>query len=83
MNDTMIVCRSITHAQRMSAAMRRAGINNWISRIPAGFVKSGCGYAVHIRAQSLSQARQVMQRENIPPVRIFSAGENGYQEVLL
>ncbi len=81
MNDTIIVCRSITHAQRMSAAMRRAGINNWISRVPAGLVKSGCGYAVHIRTQSLSQGLQVLQREHIPPVRIFTAGESGYREV--
>ena len=81
MNDNIFVCRSITHAQRMSAAVRRAGINNWISRVPAGLVKSGCGYAVHIRSNDLSQGLQAMQREGIRPVRIFTMGENGYQEV--
>lgn len=81
MNDNLIICRSITHAQRMSGALRRAGIVNWILRVPAGLVKSGCGYAVQIREKDLERGLQAMRREKILPVQIFSTGQDGYQEV--
>ncbi len=81
MTHYLIVCRSITHAQRMSNALRRAGLTNWILRLPAGLVKSGCGYAVKIREQDFPRSLEAMRRERMAPVQVFATGQDGYQEV--
>ena len=82
MNDYLIlICRSITHAQRMAAVLRRAGISQWIFRIPAGLLESGCGYAVKIRARDLLRAQQAMRRWNMPKVRIMQKVDGEYHEV--
>ena len=59
MSHYLMICRSITYAQRASRALQRAGISNGIARVPAGMVRSGCGYAVRIREEDLSLQRQI------------------------
>lgn len=48
MNHYLIVCRSVTYAQRMMRTLQRAALACHIMRIPQGLVPSGCGYAVRI-----------------------------------
>ena len=46
MHENLIICKSITYAQRISRILQYAGIGNQITRIPTRFLKSGCGYGV-------------------------------------
>ena len=81
MNHYLMICRSITYAQRASRALQRAGISNGIARVPAGMVRSGCGYAVRIREEDLSRAIQAMALEHMGPEALFANNGNGYYEV--
>ncbi len=81
MKDYLIICRSVTFAQRASRSLYRAGISNRILRVPAGLVKSGCGYAVEIRAENPDRALRAMEWEHMQPVALFVREQDGYREV--
>ena len=71
MNHYLIVCRSVTYAQRMMRTLQRAALACHIMRIPQGLVPSGCGYAVRIR------------QINMRPVALFLDDGISYTEVPL
>ena len=81
MSHYLLICRSITYAQRASRALQRAGISNGIARVPAGMVRSGCGYAVRIRKEDLNRAIRAMALEHMRPEALFANDGNGYYEV--
>ena len=63
----IIMCRSLTYAQRASSALERAGITATISRAPQELTNRGCGY---------------LARAGIPHGRLFRAEPGGgYTEV--
>ena len=48
----LLLSRSITHAQRMSGVLERAGITARFFRPPMGLTDRSCGYAVRVSARS-------------------------------
>ena len=81
MHENLIICKSITYAQRISRILQYAGIGNQITRIPTRLVKSGCGYGVRVRADWLDEALSEIKKENMHPIAVFERNENGYHEV--
>ena len=80
----LIVCRSLTYAQRTAAALERAGITAHILRSPKSIAGEGCSQSVKISQRNLPDALGVLQRAELSPKRIFiTAGEGSYQEVEL
>ena len=83
MNHYLIVCRSVTYAQRMMRTLQRAALACHIMRIPQGLVPSGCGYAVRIREGDLSQALRAIGQINMRPVALLLDAGISYTEVPL
>ena len=81
MNDYLLICRSITYAQRASRALQRAGITNGIIRIPVGVMRSGCGYAVRVRQDDLRRALYAVAQEHMRPEAVYASDGGGYYEV--
>lgn len=80
----LIICRSLTYAQRTAAVLERAGITARILRTPKTLVKEGCSHSVKIAQRKLPDALRVLHWAELTPKRIYmSAGEGGYQEVEL
>ena len=80
----LIVCRSLTYAQRTAAVLERAGITARVIRSPRSVAGEGCSHSVRIAQRDLTDALRVLQRAGMPPKRIFvSGGNGGYQEVPL
>lgn len=80
----LIVCRSLTYAQRTSAALERAGITAYILRSPKSIAGEGCSHSVKVSQRNLSAALQVLHRAGLDPSRIYiAAGEGEYREVAL
>lgn len=78
----LVVCRSMTFAQRTSAALERAGITAQILRAPKSISGEGCSYAVRLAERDLSQALIVLNRVGLTPSRVYIAStEGGYREV--
>lgn len=67
----LLLSRSITHAQRMSHTLERAGLAARFFRPPMGLTDRGCSYAVRIAAGALPAAMEVLRRAELMPLRVF------------
>ena len=82
MQRYLIMCRSLTYAQRASAALERAGITAPVSRAPQGLTGSGCGYCVSVGSNRFHAALGVLSRANVPHGKLYRAEPDGrYVEV--
>lgn len=81
MNHVLIVCRSVTQAQRVGMILTTAGITNRVFRSPMGLTERGCSYSVRIAQQPLRRALQLLHDHHIQPVKIVSQDAYGYTEV--
>ena len=73
----LLMSRSITHAQRMSRTLERAGITARFFRPPMGLTDRGCSYAVRVSANALPSALERLREEGLLPMRIFYISDDG------
>lgn len=82
LQNYLLLCRSITHAQRMRSILERAGISGQIFRPPVALTERGCSYAVRIGTHYLPEAMRQLRQAQILPERVFyAAGDGGYREI--
>ena len=80
----LIVCRSLTYAQRTAAALERAGVTARILRSPKSIAGEGCSHSVKMSQRTLTDALRILQRVGLTPKRVYiTAGDGSYQEVAL
>ena len=80
----LIICRSLTYAQRTASLLERAGISAYIMRSPKSADAEGCSHAVRVRERNIALALKILAREEMSPKRVFLLAEDGsYQEVFL
>ena len=70
MNHYLIVCRSVTQAQRAGRLLTSYGITNQVFRSPAGLTERGCSYSVRVRSEQLDRAMGVLRANQITPVKV-------------
>lgn len=79
----LLICRSITHAQRMNAVLQSAGVSGRIFRPPVGLTEKGCSYAIRIGAPYFAQAMRHLRLAQLLPERVFISADNGgYREIV-
>lgn len=80
----LIVCRSLTYAQRTEEVLARAGIAAHIRRSPKVIDNEGCSHSVKVSERNLAPALVALARAGLSPKRVFIVGgDGGYKEVLL
>ena len=80
----LIMCRSLTYAQRVSNALERAGIPARVLRSPGEISPTGCSYSVRIAARNLARALTVLNGARLPYLGIYvNTAGYGYREVTL
>ena len=80
----MLVCRSLTYAQRTAAVLERSGISSFVQRTPGTFAPTGCSYSVKLPYGRLEAALERLRGEELPPKTILRVGEDGsIEEVAL
>ena len=78
----LIMCRSLTYAQRAARALERAGITAPISKAPQNTTDRGCTYAVKISQNRISEATALLRHVGLGTGRVFLMQQDGsYQEV--
>ena len=78
----LIICRSLTYAQRTAQVLERVGISGSVQRAPRIISKEGCGYCVRIAERWLTDALTVLRREGMDPRQVFlQTAEGEYSEV--
>ena len=80
----LIVCRSLTYAQRTAAALERAGIGARTVRSPKSISGEGCSHCVRVARQDLEHGLMVLRQVRLEPKRVFAAQSDGsYTEMVL
>jgi len=80
----LLLTRSITHAQRLSGMLEKAGISAPFFRPPISLTSRGCGYAVRISEKNLTAAIRLLRPAGLEPVRIYYFSGNGaFREINL
>ena len=78
----LIICRSLTHAQRMASVLERAGIRAPIQRAPKLASDEGCSHALRVSEHQLAKALTLLNRADMTPTRVFLHDIRGeYREV--
>lgn len=80
----LIICRSLTYAQRSAKVLERAGITSYIIRTPKKIAKEGCGHGVKVSQKNLNSALAALGRADLSPKQLYiTFGDNSYREVEL
>lgn len=81
MTQYLIMCRSLTYAQRSARLLERAGITATVVKAPQGLTTGGCGYAVSL-FKRFDEAVAILKRNNLISGKLFKRTAQGeYTEV--
>lgn len=73
----IILCRSMTNAQRAAKTLQRAGIFASVTKAPQSANPGGCTYGVKIGERNLDAAMSALRDAGIPTGKVFSMGQRG------
>ncbi|MEG2419917.1 MAG: DUF3343 domain-containing protein [Oscillospiraceae bacterium] len=80
----LIICHSLTSAQRTASVLEQAGISANVLRTPTSIAGKGCSYAVKLSQRRLPDALVLLKRAQLEPRRVYlSTVEGGYEEARL
>lgn len=80
----LIICRSLTYAQRTAGVLGQVGVTAHILRAPRAIAGEGCSHAVKIAQRRLPEALAALSRTGLSPKRIvLLEGDGTYREVEL
>ena len=72
----LIVCRSLTYAQRTASALERAGITAHIMRSLKAS-QGGCSHSVKVSQRNLPDALRILHRTELDPRRVYITAGDG------
>jgi hypothetical protein len=76
MSQHLILCRSLTTAQRAQRLLERSGIVSSVVKAPPELTGSGCGYSLSL-FRHFEEADAILQRSNIATGKRFVLMEDG------
>ncbi|MCR5576785.1 MAG: DUF3343 domain-containing protein [Oscillospiraceae bacterium] len=77
----LILCRSLTYAQRAAAVLERRGIDAPIIKAPLRLREYGCGYALSV-TRRFPEAVALLKKNHLLTGRLYSRSDEGeYREV--
>ena len=81
MKNALILCRSVTSAQRSARILEGALIRASVTKAPRELSLSGCGYALELNSK-LEEAVSLLRKKDMPFGKVFVREESGeYKEV--
>ena len=81
MTQYLIMCRSLTYAQRSAKLLEQAGITATVVKAPQGLSTGGCGYAITLHRR-FDEAVLILKRSNMISGKLFRRADEGeYVEV--
>ncbi len=78
MTNYLIICRSLTQAQRSAKALERAGITAVVIKTPRDIATDGCGYCVKVSEKRLSHALTVLKDAGLGVNKVYVQSGDGY-----
>lgn len=81
MTRYLILCRSLTHAQRSQRLLERSGITATVIKAEASLSPSGCRYAVTL-ARHFDDALRILRNNDMLKGKVYQKLDDGsYREI--
>jgi len=77
----LLLCRSVTYAQRTVQILERADLRCRMQRSPREVTGRGCAYAVRVAPRDLAAALQRLAQEQFLPYSVYGWQAGAYYEV--
>lgn len=77
MPSYLIMCRSLTYAQRSARALERAGITAIVMKAPPGTTSAGCAYCLKVSQRRLDEAVSYLDNAGLPHGKIYYYSADG------
>lgn len=83
MTRYLIMCRSLTHAQRSARLLERYAITATVVKADVKLSTSGCRYAVNL-VRHFDDAVRILKNNNMIKGKVYRKTEGGaYEEIVL
>ena len=73
----LILCRSLTYAQKAARALERSGVTATILRTPKGLSQEGCSYCVRVSERNITIAMAALRETNARFTRVYLCHPSG------
>lgn len=73
----LLMCKSLTYAQRASRVLERSGVSSIITKVPQTVSGVGCNYCVKVKETRLAAALKTLNESDFGPVRVFLVSDDG------
>ena len=73
----LLICRSLTYAQRAKQILESAGITATVTRVPQEITTEGCGYCVKVAGRHFIDALTILKNIETYPKRVFAIYDDG------
>ena len=77
----LIMCRSLTYAQRAAKILERHAISAGVTKAPAGLSGNGCSYCVTVSYGKGIAAADILRREGLQGKIFEQHPDNTFKEV--
>lgn len=77
MENYIIMCRSITHAQRGAHLLERANVRVGIVKAPQGASTEGCSYGLRVSGRNMYKALEILKRAGVRFGHVFMLHADG------
>lgn len=77
MQHYLILCRSLTYAQRAQRAVERAGVTGTLVKAPQDVTGGGCTYGVRVPTGKVDIAVEVIRKAGLPMGKIYRYEPDG------
>ncbi len=82
MHHYLLLCRSLTYAQRASRTLEHAGVTATVTKVPKSVSGQGCGYCVKVSEKNLAKSLSALNGAGLGPSRVFlQETDGGFTEV--
>lgn len=73
----LIMCRSLTYAQRAQRVLERAGIGSAVVKAPQEASGTGCTYGVRVPERKLDAAVNMLRKSGLPLGKTYRYNADG------
>ncbi len=82
MKQYLIMCRSLTYAQRAERVLNRAGISAAVVKAPQSLLTGGCGYAISLH-RNFDRAVLLLKNNGLLRGKMYKRENDGeYEEFI-
>lgn len=77
MQHYLLICKSLTYAQRSQHLLERSGISATVGKAPKSAYPEGCGYGINVSEKNFEPALKALADAGLSPKRILIVSQDG------